>query len=229
MYKTVNTDFGPIVAVATDIRILPSLEKDGHWELPYLQDFIATFTDTIRDGDVIVDAGCNIGTWTLPLAKQFPNNRIIAVDCQQAMTDALKETVKLNNLTNVEVITAALGAEESMLLVNAIDYECGANFGSYELNQPYCNSDSNVRNLDTTVEIKQITLDSLELSNVTAIKLDIEGYELAALQGATTLLATQGPVVYFENTKIDSDRAVTMLDRLNYLVKQEMHITGVKR
>ena len=54
-----------------------------------------------------------------------------------------------------------------------------------------------------TIEVDVTTLDDLipDLANVSILHLDIEGHEMAAIQGATNLLKASHPVVILEAAK----------------------------
>jgi FkbM family methyltransferase len=48
------------------------------------------------------------------------------------------------------------------------------------------------------VEVRRITIDSLDLSDVSFIKLDVEGHELPALLGAANTIDRDGPLLLIE-------------------------------
>ena len=51
---------------------------------------------------------------------------------------------------------------------------------------------------DRSVEVSRVTIDSLELTDVRFIKMDIEGHEAAALRGAEHTIRRDSPVLLLE-------------------------------
>jgi FkbM family methyltransferase len=159
-----------------------------------------------KPNGIIFDIGCNVGMWTIPLARRFPMSTIIAIDCQQKLIDCLNQTLAKNNIYNVETYCLAIsdGISNTIETYN-IDYSWGANFGSYELEPPYRNSDSNVKNLDTKCVIPSSSIDQLGFENVFAIKLDIEGMEAKAFAGARNTIQRDRPYIHYEKHKSNLD------------------------
>jgi len=53
---------------------------------------------------IIADVGCGSGLFTVPMAKMVFDGRVYALDVQQEMLDAVRESVQEVNLSNVEVM-----------------------------------------------------------------------------------------------------------------------------
>ena len=51
----------------------------------------------IRDG-IVIDVGCNIGTFTLPLARKFPNTHFYSFEPQRLVYQQFVHNVFKNNL-----------------------------------------------------------------------------------------------------------------------------------
>lgn len=70
------------------------------------------------------------------------------------------------------------------------------------------------------IEVQVLTLDSLNLTDIGFIKLDIEGNELAALRGAENIIRRDRPVILVEATNVGNSSAnelVDYLQKLHYL------------
>lgn len=70
------------------------------------------------------------------------------------------------------------------------------------------------------IGVQIFTLDSLGLTNIGFIKLDIEGHELAALRGAENIIKRDRPVIQVEATNVGGSSAndlVNYLQNLGYL------------
>lgn len=61
-----------------------------------------------------------------------------------------------------------------------------------------------------------ITLDSVKLSQVDFIKIDVEGMEIDLLRGAAKILKKHRPMMLIEHTKSDNKAIVDMLKSFDY-------------
>src|SRR5262249_52767986 len=71
---------------------------------------------------------------------------------------------------------------------------------------------------EKTTVIRTITLDSLELARVDLIKIDVEGMELEAIEGAETSLTRSRPILIVESIKTDKAELRAALERRGYRV-----------
>jgi len=219
MFRTVPTFFGPIVAIETDIRIAEELQRLGHWEFGSTLEILNIYQRYYANkSGHMLDVGCNIGTWTVPLAQRYPQNTILAFDCQPPLVECVQQTIQLNQLTNAQATCCAVSDACGTATYNKIDYEWGANFGAYEFEPPYAQSDFNGQTLPATDTIATRTIDSLNLDSVVFIKLDIESMELKALEGAVNTIQRCGPFVAFEHHKTDRKAAEQLLQDLGYSI-----------
>jgi FkbM family methyltransferase len=71
----------------------------------------AAFLTLIRPGDVVLDAGANIGVYTLLLSGAVGAGRVIAVEPDPTNLELLRQNVARNACTNVTVLPCALGGK----------------------------------------------------------------------------------------------------------------------
>lgn len=220
-HRVIPTWFGNMYAPVFDNRIVPELAKYGYWEHSELFRFgelVRSRLGPASSTGMIIEVGCNIGPWTLPLSRRFPGYRILAIDCQRKLLDCLRQTLTVNNITNVDVEYCAIddGTQHS-ITIPEIDYDTGANFGAFELIPPPRNSDSVVQHLSgSTVTIPCRSLDQQEYQELKAIKIDVEGMEHLVLAGAVETIRKHRPIVLFENHKTDMDACKQILSGLGY-------------
>lgn len=142
----------------------------------------------VHAGDTVLDVGSNLGTVTLALSHQVgQHGRVFAVDAQTLMCEYLRQTLALNDLHNVQVLNAAMGAREGSVNLTDIEYDQGGNFGALSLEGIERGN------------IKMRTIDSLGLKQCSLIKIDVEGMELDVLGGAASTMSKHQPAVYVEN------------------------------
>ncbi|RZJ16442.1 MAG: FkbM family methyltransferase [Haliea sp.] len=172
------------------------------------------------DGVVAIDGGANIGVHTLEWAKHMHGwGRVIGVEAQERVFYALAGNVAINNCFNATVRHAALGATEGSLGIPRPNYLEPASFGSLELRQRPGNEfigqaiDYTPGQGDT---VRMITVDGLNLPRLDFLKLDIEGMELEALQGALQSIVRHKPQMLIEVIKTDAAAVRQLLDQHSY-------------
>lgn len=129
----------------------------------------------LRPGDTLVDVGANIGVHALLAAERVgPTGRVLAIEAHPGTFTALEDNIRLNVRQNVTAVCAAAGPESGRVRLS---------------DRP--DDDWNHVGAGGTIEIEQRPLDELgrDCPRVTLLKIDIEGYELPCLRGATALLA----------------------------------------
>ncbi len=67
-------------------------------------------------------------------------------------------------------------------------------------------------------EIRTLSLDSLAIERIDLIKIDIEGMELEALQGAINSIRRSHPALIVESIKTDEAKLRALLEKLEYQV-----------
>ena len=131
---------------------------------------------------VVIDSGANIGQMLLYLAQWVPQGKVLAFEPATKQADWLAECLAANPTLPVELIRCGLGASASQVRL--------ASFGSEGLHSCWA------RVTETEGEPIQIVRLEDELSSrcieeVDLWKLDVEGYEILAMQGVETLIKEQ--------------------------------------
>ena len=154
-------------------------------------DEITFHTRTHRPG-LILDVGAHDGLLTLPLAR-LPGARVLAFEPLPSAHARLAAACA--GLANVELRREALGAAPGrlMLSVPVVDGVPAEQWASLAKDYGAFNS---VTTEAHAVEV--ITIDSLDLSDVTHMKVDAEGFEQEVLEGARATLSRCRPVLSLE-------------------------------
>jgi FkbM family methyltransferase len=157
------------------------------------------------DGVVALDCGANIGVHTLEWAALMTGwGTVIAFEPQERIYYALAGNLAINNLFNARAVHAAVGTASGAIQMPLLDYTRPSSFGSLEL-KPSANPDVIGQPVDyqsgPKQEVNLVALDDLGCARVDFIKLDVEGMELEALQGAQRTIATCKPILLVEYVK----------------------------
>jgi FkbM family methyltransferase len=137
----------------------------------------------LKDGAVVLDIGANLGWYSLLLARRFPLARIHAFEPEPRNLELLRGNVAKNGIANVTVHGVAV-AEKSGTM-KFFPY-ADKNMGRHSLVP-----------MDglTPIDVQVVTIDEflreqrIDPRDVGFVKIDVEGYEQPALQGAASLLA----------------------------------------
>ncbi len=150
-----------------------------------------------KNNEVLLDIGANIGNHSIYLSK-YVGKHIISVEANDEVAVILDENLNSNSINNCTVYRTAVGS----------------NVGIGELTFPDKNNvgmarviTENIINTKNTVKIN--TIDNIindffknnpnfKKRKITAMKLDIEGFELYALQGASEIIAKYQPDLFIE-------------------------------
>lgn len=173
------------------------------------------------DGLIAIDCGANIGVHTIEWARSMTGwGSVVAIEAQERVYYALAGNIAINNCFNAKAILAAVSSERGVMRIPQPDYLSPGSFGSLELKKGIGRHDVGQRikyDGDTVVEVPTITLDGLT-NRVDLVKLDVEGMELEALEGARGILEKYRPALIVESLKTDEAKLRRMLEGVNYLV-----------
>ncbi len=191
----------------------------GHWEQSYIQVFKKLIARHFAGDDPvdIVDCGANLGVYSLSLAEITSLKvKVHAIEVQRMMFQLLNANIALNSLDNVWTHHAAVSDVISEIDVHYPSMDHVANFGAFELLDGVRNSDFDGKESMPVERVKTLTIDSLKLKNCAFIKLDVEGMENLAIQGASKTIEMTRPLVFFERHKTDYDAIKAILRRFEY-------------
>ena len=160
----------------------------------------------LRPGDNAVDAGANIGLYTLFLADLVKTGTVLSFEPDSTCAGRLRENVRLNGLDNVVVRQAAVSDRAGRAEFSSGEDEAGA-FTA-------------LRKSDATQIVDVVRLaDEIDGTRFAVGKMDVEGAEPAALRGAE-LKRHNPPVWLIELTRRTLRRSGTSLEEVVGLLKE---------
>ncbi|NPU10347.1 FkbM family methyltransferase [Bradyrhizobium sp. 83002] len=171
------------------------------------------------DGAVAIDCGANIGVHTIEWAKAMTGwGSVLSIEAQERIYYALAGNIAINNCFNAIAVHAAVSSERGVLDIPSPNYLTPSSFGSLELRQRP-NTEFIGQAIDyanNTVEVRKLPLDDFNLPRCDLIKLDVEGMEIEALEGAATLIERCTPIMLIEKIKTDAEQLRQWLERRGY-------------
>lgn len=172
------------------------IKRAGPWWLPqdetHLNDYIThhgdyqkknrqTALEHLPQGGHCIDVGAHVGTWLVDLCDHF--DHVWAIEPRLVHRQCLERNMQERNKTNFTVIAALAG-------------DCNGHAGLTEYS-----GNSGHTHWQPQGDIPMLTIDSLDLTAVKFIKVDVEGFEHPVLQGAEQTIRTQRPRICIEQKK----------------------------
>jgi FkbM family methyltransferase len=174
----------------------------------------------IGDGVIAIDCGANIGVHTVEWARQMTGwGSVVAIEAQERIFYALAGNIALNNCFNATAMCAAVAAADGTMRIPRPNYLQPASFGSLTLvrqeRTEFIGQEIDYSE-DALTEVRMVCIDSLPLDRIDLIKLDVEGMELDALNGAREAIARHRPIVVAEALKSDKAKLLEFFDSRGY-------------
>ncbi len=133
-----------------------------------------------RQRKICVQAGAHAGFWPRRLAGLF--RTVYAFECEPALYECARRNLKRWRIGNVVLSQHALGAA-----IGASRMVPHRSAGSWTVDPQH-----------GSVPITMTTIDALGLKGCDAILLDVEGWEIPALEGAARTIAEHRPIIHLE-------------------------------
>ena len=220
------------VMLPSGTRLFCNLSDNLQAELYYVRSYARRELSILREhlspGEVFLDVGAHVGLFAIELARQVgKSGTVLAFEPSPDTAAQLRRNVAINQLQDVvNVFETALGKEDEIRPL----------YGS-----PLRPSDAGMRSLFTSgqhvADVPVRSLDSLVESGalgpvkaIDAVKIDVEGAELLALEGMKKTLSACAPRIVFVETvpslleRTDSSEAqiVELMSGIGYVVSESL-------
>lgn len=185
--------------------IVGSCGNNGCWLGSYEYEQRLAFERMIHGGSVVYDVGAHVGFYTLLASKLVgPEGRVIAFEPLPRNLHFLRGHLRLNKIDNVEIIERALSDSE-----DEVSFSEGENSFNARIDP------------SGWVTVQTATLDELVaragLPAPDFVKMDIEGAEVLALNGARRMLTSHHPTIFLTTHGPEINRdCVALLKELDY-------------
>ena len=209
-YNTLkDTVDGSILYNPNDTYVGKSIEAYGRYQL----EEIKVFDKYVQSGDTVLDIGANIGTHTLWFANKVgPKGSVIAFEPQRLIFQTLCANMALNSITNVDCKQLGVGYSKRLVTVPVLDPLKENNFGGLSIDEEYPEGEP----------VAICRVDDIGLPRCDFIKMDVEGMEPEALQGAMNTIVKCRPILYVELDREENLHFLQIfLEELRY--KADLH------
>ena len=172
------------------------------------------FLNLLQPHFTILDIGANIGMTALEFANKASTGKVVCFEPSPSNFERLKENISLNDFKNIITSKTGIGTVPGQFkLYNVVDNNPGMKRILEEAESANFESETIV------VDTLESQLEKLNIHQIDAIKIDVEGFELEVLKSAITILENFKPVLFIElddnNLK---DQHSSALQLINYLI-----------
>lgn len=174
------------------------------WKIFFFGEYEASTNRTlakyIKDTDIVIEAGANLGSETILISRQLKKGHLYSFEPNPYTFDRLKINKTINELTNVDVFDDALGEKDGTIHFNIYPKE-------------FCNPGMSSKYMETSntrkISVNQKTLDSFvkeqNIARVDFIKMDIQGAEMDLILGSHETISKYKPTIFTEAFDLYND------------------------
>lgn len=208
----------PYILFKNDCGVSDIARWGGIYE-PYIFEYIIKNFNV--SGKTIIDIGANFGFHSLEFSEMVGDQgKVYSFEPQRLVYYQLCGNVILNGLDNVYCYNVGLGDKEGVLELENQNY-----YSTEKINIGDTHTDRFTHIGKEKVEMK--TLDFYNLSDVIAIKLDVQGYELYVINGMVETISKNRPYIFLEIDLaqlqiygLNQDSVMSRLSELGYVIEK---------
>jgi FkbM family methyltransferase len=173
---------------ASDSGVLGGIERSGGFYEPHL---VTLLTQMVRPSDVCLDIGANIGVISLLLSRLASTGEVYSFEPGIGNLRYLERNVADNEANNVSIQSVGLYDKPGSLTLHVDASHPGGAHVAGDDGRDEENEEINVVTLDDWAAERR-------LEKLDVVKMDIEGAELRALDGAHDVLRRLQPLLIIE-------------------------------
>jgi len=143
----------------------------------------------VKSGDVVVEAGANIGYYALMESQLVgKKGKVYAIEPSPDNVVCLKNNIRLNNNSNIEIYPLAVGDKKGNVKMNISSHS--------NLNSLIAQKNKKIiKTIDVNVTTLDVFLKNKKYPNF--IRMDVEGYEYNIIKGMGKILKAKKPLKLF--------------------------------
>lgn len=161
------------------------------------QEEIKYLISVLKEGDIFLDIGSNIGLFSLLISERVGDTgKVLSYEPSPSTFLRLKENIVLNNFNNIEARNLGLSNQTGKLILHTSQngYDAWNSFAPSE-------DDKLEKEILVPVSTLDKELENINLSQIKAVKIDVEGWEKHVLLGGEVFFKEFNPIVMVEFTE----------------------------
>lgn len=169
----------------------------------------------VSDNQVCVDIGANIGCVSLKWSRNNSLGQIYALEPHPETFKSLQANLALNHVKNVLALNSAVGRFSGTIPFQATESNMARALDSEMAPLRNC----------TIIDITAMSLDDLvfqyTLKKIHLLKIDVEGYEVECLSGATEALKITDRIILEYHSEQLRQKCRKILTEAGYLIREK--------
>ncbi len=204
--RSVNGKYGEVWYYGKDEYVGRSLHNYGEFSPDECDKILSLANQLGPANTVCLDIGANVGFITQMLV--YHGFETIAFEPQPAIFALLQKNTKFK----AHCHNLALGSVAGTAKMPRVDYSRKGNFGGLGIGE---------RTALGTIDVRMVTLDSMEFQRIGLIKLDVEGYELEVLKGGRETILRDKPIMYIEDDRMQNSSSLRgYIEEMGYTIEE---------
>jgi len=195
---------------------IPDNEQWQNWSSNYEIKHWNAVVQHIHSTRTALDIGAHVGIWSIRMAGMF--DKVYAFEPITKHIECYKKNLSLYD--NVSIHQIALSDKNDIKVMKELDFNSGSSTFEWKVKS------KNTKHKQRFIDIETTTLDSFNFSDVDFIKMDVEGHEVNAIQGAEQTLLNNKPTVFIEVLHKELKKSYTGLDALQDLGYEQIKYVG---
>jgi FkbM family methyltransferase len=176
---------GTFLVYKNDTTISKAIDMYGEYcqaEVNIIKEYLP------NDFSQYIDIGTNIGYHLVAVHKETNCN---ALGFEPNPKHFAIASYNSKDYSKIQIINAGASNKKSERVLKDFDPEVKSNYGDIHITN------------DSGINVKMISLDTVELATCNVIKIDVEGHEFEALQGCVKTISKHRPVIFYEAMEWD--------------------------
>ncbi len=175
-------------------------------------EYIYHLGDLVREGDVAIDIGANLGYYTRTLSRIVGEQGIVyAVEPVPPIFEVLNANTR--KCTNVTLMNVALGEDNTSIMMANDSVAAQGYFGT---GQNFVQKQSSSKAIEFTAIMQRGSELFASLQRLDLIKCDIEGYESVVLPEMLPIIKKLRPIVLLESGGETRQKMIEMFLSMQY-------------
>lgn len=179
--------YGNFKVIKNDKGISQHIINSLTWET-HILDILSKY---IKPNTIFIDIGANIGCHSIGMLKKHNDIKVVAFEPQPFMYNLLTYNLSQFEANKYICHDCGLSDKDDVIYSTMPNYITDENPGGFGLQYNRIQTEDTI-----SVQIKQ--LDSFKYSNVSLIKIDVEGHENEVLTGSVETIKINKPIMIIE-------------------------------